>query len=181
MYRIFSNLLHHSPTFPWHSRLFPIISVCSMTFPIRSISLRCLLSVICPFRVFRLFPPISLFRLISFQFSILGSDRSGSGSLLSIRLHSCSATIPFLLIFVFYCLWSYDFHFPLQLWSVSYCSVLYINPAGKLCSYSLACNRTKPPVTWPSTNPNTQSLSVSALASQPCSQSPRYSVNLSRP
>ena len=52
-------------------------------------------SVICPFHVFRLFPSISLFRLISFQFSILGSDRSESGSLLSICLHFCSATIPF--------------------------------------------------------------------------------------
>ena len=52
-------------------------------------------SVIRPFRVFRLFPSISLFRLVSFQFSILGSDRSESGSLLSICLHFCSATIPF--------------------------------------------------------------------------------------
>ena len=61
------------------------------------LSLRCLLicSVIRPFRVFRLFPSISLFQLVSFQFSILGSDRSESGSLLSIRLHFCSATIPF--------------------------------------------------------------------------------------
>ena len=41
------------------------------------------------------FPSISLFLLVSFQFSILGSDRSESGSLLSIRLHSCSATTPF--------------------------------------------------------------------------------------
>ena len=85
----------------------------------------------------------------------------------------------FPLISVFYCLWSYDLRFPLQIMIrfLLFCSV---NKSGKLCSssYSLACNRTKPPVTWPSTNPNTQSLSVSVLASQPCSQSPRYSVNL---
>ena len=52
-------------------------------------------SVIRSFRFFRLSPSISLFRLISFQFSILGSDRSESGSLLPIRLHFCSATILF--------------------------------------------------------------------------------------
>ena len=90
------SILHRSPAFPWHSRLFPTISVCSMTISIRSVSLHfsdC--SVIRPFRVFRLFPSISLFRLVSFQFSILGSNRSESESLLSIRLHFCSATIPF--------------------------------------------------------------------------------------
>ena len=73
------------------------LSVCLITIPICSVSFHCLLifSVIRPFRVFRLFPSISLFRLVSFQFSLLGSDRSESGSLLSIRLHFCSATIPF--------------------------------------------------------------------------------------
>ena len=146
--------------------------------PIHSVPLRCLpdCSVICPFRVFRLFPSISLFQLVSFQFSILGSGCSESGSLLSIRLHFCSATTPFPLISVSYCLWSYDLRFPLQIMIrfLLFCSVY---KSGKLCSYSLACNRTKPPVTWPSTYPNTQSLSVSVLASQPCSQSPRYPVN----
>ena len=39
MYRIFSDLLHRSLTFPWHSRLFPTISVCSMTISIRFPSL----------------------------------------------------------------------------------------------------------------------------------------------
>ena len=49
------------------------------------------------FRPFRLFPSISLFQLVSFQISILlvGSDCSESGSLPLIRLHFCSATIPF--------------------------------------------------------------------------------------
>ena len=127
MYRIFSDLLHHSLAFPWNSRLFLITSVCSMTISIRSVSLRYLLicSIIRPFRVFCLLPSIFLFRLVSFQFSILGSDRSESGSLLSIRLHSCSATIPCFIVF-----WSYDLRFPFELWSVSYCSVLYINPAS---------------------------------------------------
>ena len=149
MYRIFSDLLHCSPAFPWHSRLFLIISMCSITISICSVSLRCLLicSVIRPFRVFRLFPSISLFRLVSFQFSILGSDCSESGSLLSICLHFCSATIPFPLISVFYCpliLWP---PFPLRIMIrfLLFCSVY---KSGKLCSYSLACNRTKPPVAW---------------------------------
>ena len=68
-----------------------------MTIPVRSVSLCCLsdCSVIRPFRVFRLFPSISLFQLVSFQFPILGSDRSESRFLLLIRLHFCSATIPF--------------------------------------------------------------------------------------
>ena len=52
-------------------------------------------SVIRSFRVFRLFLFTPLFRLVSFQLSILGSDRSESGSLPLIRLHFCSATIPF--------------------------------------------------------------------------------------
>ena len=34
-------------------------------------------------------------KYVTFQFFILGSDHSESGSLLSIRLHFCSATIPF--------------------------------------------------------------------------------------
>ena len=110
MYRIFSNLLYHSPAFPWHSRLFPTISVCPMTIPIRSVSLRCLwfvpLSV--PSVFFHLFPSTSLFWLVSFQFSLLGSDRSESGSLLSIHLHSCSVTIPFPVDLCVYC--------PLILW-----------------------------------------------------------------
>ena len=48
----------------------------------RSVLLCCLLdySVIRSFRVFCLFLSIPLFRLVSFQFSILGSDRSESGS-----------------------------------------------------------------------------------------------------
>ena len=101
--RTFSIVLPPSRDIPACSRP---LSVCSITIPICSASFRCLLicSVICPFRVFHLFPSISLFRFVSFQFSILGSDRSESGSLLSIRLHFCSATIPFPLISVFYCL-----------------------------------------------------------------------------
>ena len=116
-------------TFPPVPNRFPCVL---WHFPSVSVSLRCLLicSIIRPFRVFHLFPSISLFQLVSFQFSILGSDRSEFGSLLSICLHSCSATIPFPLISVFYCRWSYDLRFPFQLWSVSYCSVLYINPAS---------------------------------------------------
>ena len=82
IYRIFSDLLHRSPAFPRHSRLFPTISVCSMPLSIRSVLLRCLLdySVIRSFHVFRLFLSIPLFQLVSFQFSILGSDRSESRS-----------------------------------------------------------------------------------------------------
>ena len=78
------------PPVPDHFRTSYDYSVCS-------VPLRCLLdcSVICSFRVFRLFPFIPLFQLVSFQFSILGSDRSESGSLPPIRLHFCSATIPF--------------------------------------------------------------------------------------
>ena len=98
-YRTFSIVLRPSRDIPACSRPFP----CLITIPIRSVSFRCLLicSVIRPFCIFCLFPSISLFRLVSFQFSILGSDCSESRSLLSIRLHSCSATIPFLLISVF--------------------------------------------------------------------------------
>ena len=138
MYRIFSNLLHRSPAFPWHSRLFPTISMYSMTISIRSVSLCCLsdCSVIPPFRVFRLFPSISLFRLVSFQFSILGSDHSESGSLLSIRLHFCSATILFPIDLCV--LLSFDLMTsvsPSNYDPFSYCSVLYINPA----SYVVIC------------------------------------------
>ena len=68
-----------------------------LAIPIRSVSFRC--HLICPvtrpFRVSCLFPSLSSFLLVSLQFSILGSDRSESGSLFSIRVHSCSATIPF--------------------------------------------------------------------------------------
>ena len=92
--RTFSIVLRPSRDIPACSRP---LSVCLLAIPIRPVSFRCLLicSVICPFRIFRLFPSISLFLLVSFQFSILGSDRSESRSLFSIRLHSCSATIPF--------------------------------------------------------------------------------------
>ena len=138
MYRIFSDLLHRSLAFLWHSRLFLTISVCPMTISIRSVSLHCLsdCSVIRPFHVFRLFPSISSFRLVSFQFSILGSDRSESGSLLSIRLHFCSATIPF--PFDLHVLLSFDLMTsvsPSNYDPFSYCSVLYINPA----SYVVIC------------------------------------------
>ena len=163
MYRIFLDLLHRSPAFPWHSRLFPTISVFSMTISVRSISLRCLsdCSVIHPFRVFRLFPSISLFQLVSFQFSILGSDRiSPFDPFTFLFSHNhVSHWSPGVIV-----LWSYDLHFPFKLWSVSYC-FCSVYKSGKLCSYSLACNRTKPSVTWPLINPNTQSLSVSMLAS----------------
>ena len=146
-----------------------------MTIPIRSVSLRCLwfvpLSV--PSVFFRLFPSTSLFRLVSFQFSLLGSDCSESRSLLSIRLHSCSATIPFSVDLRVYCpliLWPL---FPLQIMIrfLLFCSVY---KSGKLCSYSLACNRTKPPVSWPQSTLNPQSLSVSVPASQPHSRSLHY-------
>ena len=92
--RTFSIVLRPSRDIPACSRS---LSVCLLAIPIHSVPFRCLLicSVTCPFRVFRLFPSISLFLLVSFQFSVLGSDRSESGSLFSIRLHSCSATIPF--------------------------------------------------------------------------------------
>ena len=66
MYRILSNLLYCSPAFLWHSRLFPTISVCSMTIPIRSVSLRCLWFVPCFSAYFRL--PLC-FDLFSFSFS----------------------------------------------------------------------------------------------------------------
>ena len=84
---------------------------------------------------FRLFPSISLFLLASFQFSILRSDRSEFGSLLSIRLHSCSATIP--LPVDLRVLLSSDLMtsvFPFELWSISYCSVLYITLASYVVS-----------------------------------------------
>ena len=94
---------------------------------------------------FRLCPSTSLFRLVSFQFSILGSDRSEFGSLLLIRLHFCSATIPFPLISMFYCLLILWPPFPLRIMIrfLLFCSVYKF---GKLCSYLLACNQTKPPV-----------------------------------
>ena len=98
-----------------------------------SVSLCCLsdCSVIRPFRVFRLFPFISLFRLVSFQFSILGSDRSESGSLFLIRLHFCSATIPFSVDLRV--LLSFDLMTsgsPSNYDPFSYCSILYINLAS---------------------------------------------------
>ena len=175
VHRTFSNLLHRSLAFPWHSRLFPTISVCSMTISICSVSLRYLLicSVIRPFRVFCLFPPISLFWLVSFQFSILGSDRSESGSLLSICLHSCSATIPFPVDLRVYCpltLWP---PFPLRI-MIRFLLFYSVYKPGKLCSYSLACNQTKPPVSWPRSTLNPQSLSISVPASQPHSRSLHY-------
>ena len=89
--RTFSIVLRPSRDIPACSRPFPCVFWLSHPFrflPLSSDLLR-------PFRVFRLFPSISLFLLVSFQFSILGSDPSESGSLLPIRLHSCSATIPF--------------------------------------------------------------------------------------
>ena len=74
---------------------------------------------------------IPLFRLVSFQFSILWSDRSESGSLLPIRLHFCSSTIPFPVDLR--ALLSFD-HMtsvsPSNYDPFSYCSVLYINPAS---------------------------------------------------
>ena len=149
MYRIFSNLLYRSPAFLWHSCLFPTISVCSITIPIRSVSLRCLwfvpLSI--PSMFFRLIPSTSLFRLVSFQFSILGSDRSEFRSLLlsvyiSVQPQSCFRWSPCQCFIVF---WSYDLCFPFRIMIrfLLFCSVYKF---GKLCSYSLACNRTKPPV-----------------------------------
>ena len=138
IYRIFLDLLHHSLAFPWHSRLFPAISICSMTISVCSVSPRCLLdcSVVCSFRIFRLFPSIPLFRLVSFQFPILESDPSESGSLLLIRLHFCSATIPFP---VDRRVWLSFVHMtpvsPSNYDPFSYCPALYINPA----SYVVIC------------------------------------------
>ena len=132
--RTFSIVLRPSRDIPTCSRP---LSVCLLAIPIRPVPFRCLLicSVTRPFRVFRLFPSISLFLLVSFQFSILGSDRSESGSLFSIRLHSCSATIPFsvdLRVLLFSDLMTSVF--PFKLWSFSYCSVLYIIPASYVVS-----------------------------------------------
>ena len=114
-----------------------------------------------PFHVFRLFPSIPLFRLVSFQFSILGSDCSESGSLPLIHLHLCLATILFPIDL--HILLSFDHMTPFPL-RIMICPLIVLL-SGKLCSYSLACNWTKPSVTWPSINLNTQSLSVSVLAS----------------
>ena len=92
--RTFSIVLRPSRDIPACSR--PLFRV-FLAIPIHSVSFRC--HLICPvthpFRVSRLFPSLSSFLLVSLQISILGSNRSESGSLLSIRLHSCSATIPF--------------------------------------------------------------------------------------
>ena len=115
------------------------------------------------------FPSISVYLLVltrSFQFSILGSDRSESGSLLLIRLHSVQPQSRFPLISVRY--WSPIIwpQFPLQIMIhfLLFCSVY---KSGKLSSHSLACKQTKHSVTWLSINLNTvtQSLSVSVLAS----------------
>ena len=143
------------PPVPDHFRTFyayfvPFFSVVFLIIP---------LSV--PFHVFHLFPSIPLFRLVSFQFSILGSDCSESSDPFTFLFghNSVSHWSPYIIVF-----WSHDPHFPFELWSVLllFCSVY---KSGKLCSYSLACNWTKPSVTWPSINLNTQSLSVSVLAS----------------
>ena len=128
--RTFSIVLWLSCDIPACSRPFPCVL---WLFPsVLSLSVVFLIcSVIRPFHVFHLFPSISLFWLVSFQFSILGSDCSESGSLLSIRLHFCSATILFpvdLRVLLFFDLMTsvspsnYD--------PFSYCSVLYINPAS---------------------------------------------------
>ena len=129
IYHIFSDLLHRSPSFPWYSCLFPAISVHSMPISVCSVLLRCLLdySVIHPFPCF---PSTPLFRLVSFQFSILGSDLSESGSPL-ICLHFCSATTPFhvdpRMLLSFYHMTSVS---PSNYDPSSYCSALYINLAS---------------------------------------------------
>ena len=127
--RTFSIVLRPSRDIPACSRpflcvlwLFPSVPSLSVVFWFVPSSI--------PSVFFCLFPSISLFRLVSFQFSILGSDRSESGSLLLICLHFCSATIPFPVDLHVFVLLSYDLHFPFELWSASYCSVLYINLAS---------------------------------------------------
>ena len=132
--RTFSIVLQLSRDIPTCSRP---LSVCLLAIPICPVFFCCLLvcSVIRPFRVFCLFPSISLLLLVSFQFSILGSDRSESRSRFSIRLHSCSATIPFSVDLRV--LLSSDLMtsvFPFELWSISYCSVFYIIPASYVVS-----------------------------------------------
>ena len=112
-----------SRPFPYVLCLFPSVSSFSVVFLIIPSSV--------PFHVFRLFPSILLFRLVSFQFSILGSDRSESGFLPQIRLHFCSATIPFPVDLRV--LLSFD-HMtsvsPSNYDPFSYCSAPYINPAS---------------------------------------------------
>ena len=123
-----------SPSFSGLPATFPPVPDPFRVFFSYSHPFRCLL--ICPVtRPFCVFPSISLFLLVSFQFSILGSGRSESGSLFSIRLHSCSATIPFsvdLRILLSFDLMTSVFSF--GLWSFSYCSVLYIIPASYVVS-----------------------------------------------
>ena len=88
-----SSSVHHrdipacSQPFLYDLCLFPSVPSFSVVFLIIPSSV--------PFHVFRLFLSIPLFQLVSFQVSILGSDRSEFRSLLLIRLHFCSATIPF--------------------------------------------------------------------------------------
>ena len=158
IYHIFSDL-------PMIFRPFPYVLCLFLSVPSFSVVFLIIPSSV-PFRVFRLLPFIPLFRLVSFQFSILGSDRSESGSpsdpfTFLFSYNSVFRWSPYVIV-----LWSYDPRFPFKLWSILllFCSV-YKSGTGKLCSYSLACNRTKPSVPWPSINPNTQSFSISALAS----------------
>ena len=94
IYRIFSDLLRLSHDIPACSRPFPYVLCLFLSVLSFSVVFLIILSSV-PFCVFRLLLFIPLFRLVSFQFSILGSDRSESGSLPLIRLHFCSATIPF--------------------------------------------------------------------------------------
>ena len=80
--RTFSIVLRPSRDIPACSR--PLSRI-FLAIPIRSVSFRC--HLICPvtrpFRVPRLIPSLSSFLLVFLQFSILGSDRSESGSLFS--------------------------------------------------------------------------------------------------
>ena len=137
---LFSGLPVTFPPVPDHFRVFY-----NYSHPFRFSLLSWFAPLSVPSVFFRLIPSTSLFRLVSFQFSVLGSDRSESGSLLFIRLHFCWATIPFPLISVFYCLLILWPPFPLRImiYFLLFCSVY---KSGKLCSYSLACNQTKPPV-----------------------------------
>ena len=154
----FSALLHCSPRFLWYSLLFLAISVWSVLTSVSSILLHLslLLSQLfhyLSFPVFSIYFHLSpyLTRLLS-VFYIMIRPQWVRIPFWSIYI-SVSATILFsvvsrmLLFFL-----SYDFCYPFELWSV----FLLFRPvyeSGKLCNYSLACNKTKPPVTWPSTCP----------------------------
>ena len=136
--RPFSKVLRGSRDIPVCSLPYLYILCLLPSVPSISVVVSIILLIVLS-RVFHLIPSISLFRIISFQFSILGSNRSEFGS------PSDSFTFLFQPQFrspLFPICYSYDFCYSFELWSV----FLLFGPvykSSKLCSYSLACNQIK--------------------------------------